>query len=248
MADISYWCDEYSKHLDEFEKLIESAKKSIGETKSAAIESCETEIARLKDVKKSFGLELRLLKDKTLKVQFDVKSKENDMRLTDLTNEFQQVKQTADKNELTQGAKRTVLTTEGKGNEELLLGAATIQEKTLESLDRTKGLIEQSKEVGAATIEVLRQQREQINDIDVEISGINDNLKKAEKLITNFARRVATDRLIQILTTLNIMVLIAVIVYVIYTKNGLGSTSTSSDYSPSTGSVPTFSPTLRPAT
>ena len=61
-------------------------------------------------------------------------------------------------------------------------------------------MIEQSKEVGATTLEVLQRQREQIVDIDTEVTGIGSNLKKAEKLINNFAKRLATDRLIQVHT------------------------------------------------
>jgi hypothetical protein len=41
----------------------------------------------------------------------------------------------------------------GKNNDELLDGANKIQDLTLDSLGRTRGMIEASKEVGAATIE-----------------------------------------------------------------------------------------------
>ena len=43
----------------------------------------------------------------------------------------------------------------GKGNDELLDGASRIQDQTFESLTRTQLMINNSKEVGAATIEGL---------------------------------------------------------------------------------------------
>jgi hypothetical protein len=111
------------------------------------------------------------------------------------------------------------------------------------------GLIEHSKEVGAATLDVLKQQREQIADINVEVTALDTNLKKAEKLIIGFTRRMATDKLIRILTLFNIMVLIAIIVYVIYTKKGLSSVSTSKAANLGPGNTydnPTSSPTVFP--
>jgi hypothetical protein len=41
----------------------------------------------------------------------------------------------------------------GKGNDELLDGANEIQDKTFESLNRTNLMIQNSKEVGTATLE-----------------------------------------------------------------------------------------------
>ena len=44
----------------------------------------------------------------------------------------------------------------GKNNDELLDGANRIQDLTFDSLGRTRGMIEASKEVGAATIEGIK--------------------------------------------------------------------------------------------
>jgi hypothetical protein len=45
------------------------------------------------------------------------------------------------------------MTLTGKGNDELLDAASRIQDQTIESLTRTQLMINNSKEVGAATIE-----------------------------------------------------------------------------------------------
>eukprot|EP00607_Mallomonas_marina_P005950 CAMPEP_0182426644 /NCGR_PEP_ID=MMETSP1167-20130531/13163_1 /TAXON_ID=2988 /ORGANISM="Mallomonas Sp, Strain CCMP3275" /LENGTH=230 /DNA_ID=CAMNT_0024608245 /DNA_START=128 /DNA_END=820 /DNA_ORIENTATION=+ len=219
------------------------AKDAVGDGKQGAVAACDVEVSRVKEIKKSFGLELRMIKDKSLKVQYDGKIKENEIRFSDLNKELAHIKESLDKQELTQGSHRKVLDTEGKTNEELLMGAVKVQEGTMASLDRTKALIEQSKEVGAATVDVLRQQRDQIKDIDQEVTNIDNNLVKAEKLIVNFGKRMATDRVIQALTTCNIMILIAIIVYVIYTKQGLNSDS---DQDIGLNTDQTFVPTMQP--
>ena len=53
------------------------------------------------------------------------------------------------------GNLRLLITLTGKGNDELLDGASRIQDQTFESLTRTQLMINNSKEVGAATIEGL---------------------------------------------------------------------------------------------
>jgi len=107
------------------------------------------------------------------------------------------------------------------------------------------GMIEQSKEVGTVTLEVLQRQREQIKEIDIEVNAIDDNLKKAERLITTFSKRMASDRILQVLFALNVVILGAIIIYIISTKKTLGSTGSSSSSgltSATTTSVPTLQP------
>jgi hypothetical protein len=50
-------------------------------------------------------------------------------------------------------------------------------------------MIEASKVVGAETVEELRRQKDQIKDIEAEVDIIDSNLKRAEKLLANFTRR-----------------------------------------------------------
>jgi len=114
---------------------------------------------------------------------------------------------------------------EGKTNEDLLTGASQLQDKTFESLTRTKQMIEASKEVGAATIEELRRQRDQMIDIEKEVDQIDTNLIRAGRLITNFSRRMATDRIIQGFSCINILVLLGLILYVAITKKSLSATN-----------------------
>lgn len=243
MSDIAYYNDDYSRHLDVLENFVKTFETSIDKITAGA--ACDSEVSRIKDIKKSFGLELCLIKDKAVRAQYDSKAKEYEKRFNDCMKDIQAIKMKSDKNDLMKGTTKLTISTAGKTNDELLEGATKYQDQTVESLDRTKALIEQSKEVGTATLEVLKQQREQIKEIDVEVSNIDNNLKKAEKLLTGFARRMATDRMLQLLFGLNLCVLIAVIVYVIYTKKGFSTSSSTGAFSPGTGYSPTHAPTFK---
>ena len=139
MADIVYWSDEYSKNIHELEKLVDASKTIVGDMKSNGTDACDAQVTRLKEIKKSFGLELRMIKDKSLKLQYDAKAKEYDAIFNDLIKEIANVKARNDKQELKIAAPRSAISTEGKSNEELLESGVKIQENTMESLERTKG-------------------------------------------------------------------------------------------------------------
>jgi len=110
----------------------------------------------------------------------------------------------------------------GKGNDTLLDGANKIQDLTMASVNRTAAMIAESQELGQSTIENLKDQAAQIADINTEITVIDSNLKRAEKLITSFTRRMATDKIIQGFAALNIVVMIVLIGYVLITGKSLG--------------------------
>ncbi len=126
--------------------------------------------------------------------------------------------------------------------------AHRIQDLTFESLARTKNMIEASKEVGTATIEQLRTQRDQIIEIEKEVDAMDSNLVRAEKLIMNFTRRMATDRIIQMFTAVNIVVLLGLILYVVISGRSLSAKTASSGNAVGPGGSfrPTFRPTVSP--
>jgi len=96
-----------------------------------------------------------------------------------------------------------------------------LQDKTQESLDTTKNLIAASKDVGLSTIEELYRQREQLEQIDQDVDRLEDNLKRADKLLKTFGRRMATDKFIQCFACINVMLLVGVIIYTIVSKGKL---------------------------
>jgi len=138
-TDISYWYDKYCRDLDELSALINQIEVSVGDGRAIAVSNCEQKIIEIKEVKKSCGLELRLVKDKTIRGQYDAKTKSLDKDYNDRFKLFQEVKTKANKSDLTKGANKSVYSTEGKGNDELISGAIKIQDNTIQSLDRTKG-------------------------------------------------------------------------------------------------------------
>jgi len=94
-----------------------------------------------------------------------------------------------------------------------------IQDKTQDSLDRTKQMVLESKEVGMGTLEELKRQREQMGQIEDGMFVLEDNLTRSEKLLKTFGRRMATDKFIMSCAVLNVCLMVGVIVYSIVMKN-----------------------------
>lgn len=254
MGDIDYWFEQYEKEVEGFVTLIEKLQ-SLGDGGSKpkvytqTVTDCDAKIVRIKDIKKSMGLELRLVKDKQERSEYDAAIKEIDERVTILTKDLKLAKSQSDKKDLFQDKKgmNSQFSTEGKNNDELLEGANQIQDLTFDSLARTRGLIEASKEVGTGTIDELRRQRDQIKDIEAEVDIIDSNLKRAERLLFNFSRRMATDRIIQAFTAINICVMLALVLYIAISGKSLTvSSSTSTNSGPSQSNQPTSQPTRFP--
>ena len=231
------------------EKLHSLGDGAKAKTVAQTVTECEAKSTRIKDIKKSMGLELRLVKNKEERSEYDAAIKEIDERVAILNKDLKLAKTQKDKEDLFQDKRgmKSQYSTEGKNNDELLEGANQIQDLTFDSLSRTRGMIEASKEVGTATIEELRRQRDQIKDIEAEVDIIDTNLQRAERLLFNFSRRMATDKIIQAFTAVNIVVMLGLILYITISGKSLtASTAGTSSGGPSkTGTgYPTSQPTV----
>lgn len=252
---ITYWYEELKKAVEHFESLVNqldsrldtgSAITNLEHTESA----CETAYSRIMAIKKSYNLELKLVKDRTVKTDHEVKSKVLENEVTELQRRFKELKDKANKDELLKSSiDRDQSNLQGRGNDDLLNQAHGYQDLTFESLARTRNLIEQSEEVGKGTLAQLKEQHEQMEEVENEIDVMDSNLLRAEKLILNFGRRMATDRVIQLFSFVNIVVLLSLILYVAISGNSLSASSTdgSQGITGPVGPPPTVRPTFNPA-
>lgn len=251
MTDIEYWNAEYKREVEQYTSLVDNLA-SVSESFNSklivdAISPCEEKQRRLKDIKKSYGLELRLVKDQIAKIQYTAYGKTYDECVVALNTKLGELKARFEKRALFQSTgKDNILNVEGKTNDQLLQGANILQDKTLESIGRTAQLIEHSKEVGTATNETLLQQRQQMKDIEEEVDNIESKMVRADKLILDFTRRMATDKIIQAFSALNIVVMLGLILYVAISGRSLTAGGGSNYNSPTLNALPTTVPTSYP--
>jgi len=218
-SDIDYWCDSYRGAIEELEALVVLLTQSPVDTRENVVTECSAKLSRAQSIKKSYYLEMRLLRNKEIKGTHERKLKKIEMRCAVLGHEIEWAQQA--------GRRRKLLTSQAchdefKGNDEYLDGADKIQDQTQDALSRTMNLVEASKEIGQSTLNELESQQEQIKDITADILIIEDNLSRADKLIRNFTKRMMTDKLIMCFSFLNMCGLVGIILYCVVTGKGLG--------------------------
>jgi SNARE protein len=92
-------------------------------------------------------------------------------------------------------------------------------------------MIAASKEVGVSTLEELQRQREVIQNIENEADRMDDNLARAEALLKQFGKRMASDKFIQCFAVINCLLLLGVVLYAVLRKKD-GDSLTGNEKSP----------------
>lgn len=174
MADIEYWRANYSDNIDELEQLVSPLKSGVmaeslrTDERTELIQSAEDKLKRVAQVKKSFSLEMRMLRDRTARADYERTMEALDKRVAELESEVRNAKAEGDRERLLAGGGSDGGARgkgEGKTNDDYLKAAHGIQDKTVASVDHTLQMIEQSRDVGQATLEELQRQREQIDEV-----------------------------------------------------------------------------------
>eukprot|EP00543_Licmophora_paradoxa_P006288 CAMPEP_0202448346 /NCGR_PEP_ID=MMETSP1360-20130828/7162_1 /ASSEMBLY_ACC=CAM_ASM_000848 /TAXON_ID=515479 /ORGANISM="Licmophora paradoxa, Strain CCMP2313" /LENGTH=278 /DNA_ID=CAMNT_0049065869 /DNA_START=150 /DNA_END=986 /DNA_ORIENTATION=- len=234
MADVQYWDDELAKEIDEIQNLLDRIPGIVQDKeKAAAFDKIEEKLKAANNTKKTFKMETRLISDMKQRKQYEKRLTRLGEDLSHLKADLTAMKQDFERDNLIGGAHHDSDVEydeeEGqKAGDQMLGEASKIQEKTQDSLDVTKQLIEESKEVGLSSLEELKRQRETLGRIDKEMDRVDGALGQAEKLIKQFGKRMASDRFIQCFAVINSLLLVGVIIFVIFFNDSSDSDSSSS--------------------
>ena len=225
--DIEYFRGKYADSLDEVETLVAPLRR--GEVPpddvSARLTDVDAAIKTATGVKKSYSLELRLLRDRAVRAEYETALAKLNAKCEQLEADAQTARAAhaaaQDRAELLGGSGAPTedgVRQAGKTNDQYLAAANAVQDQTDQSVEKTLAMIEASKDVGNATLEELARQREQIASVGDEVSKIEDNLTRADRLIRTFGKRMATDKCIQVFTIINLIMVVVIVVYAILTK------------------------------
>lgn len=178
-------------------------------------------------------MEVRIL-DQSARQAYGVELAKHDQNLAELRDELKVLRAENSRNQLFVGANMEDGGIESMQNDgdKMLEDASRLQDKTAESLSNTMSLIADSKMVGLQTVEDLEAQRNQIRGIDEDVMRLEDNLVRADVLIKNFGKRMATDKVIQCFACVNILMVVGVIIYAIVDKGGLSDKDSGSPTEP----------------
>lgn len=226
MTDIQYWDDTLTEEIEAIQQLVDQVQ-SMGDTpeKTGIFERIEKRLRGAQGPKRSFKMEIRLVADVNQRKKFESRLQRLDQQMMTLQADCKALKQEHERGELFDGQGGSgpggeVTEADGqKAGDKMMDEMHDIQNKTQDSLGNTKAMIAASKEVGMATLEELERQRDVLSNIEKEIDRVDDNLARAEALLKQFGKRMASDKFIQCFGVLNCLLLLGVIIYA-FTKEG----------------------------
>lgn len=224
-TDIQYWDDALTEEISSIQQLLDAVPSSSDpDERAAVLEEVEDRLRSAKGIKRSFKMETRLISDVQQRRRLEGRLKKMDQELRTLKADWKALQADEYRDELFVGSgggaqgmnpEDAVLHGDKKLNE-----ASQIQDKTQVALDNVKNMVAESKEVGVSTLEELQRQRETIQRINDDGNRMNDNLARAEQLLKQFGKRMASDKFIQCFALLNCLLLVGVVFYAIRKKDG----------------------------
>jgi len=235
MADIQYWDDTLTEEIEGIQQLLDqvSSIRDSGE-KHNMLERVEKRLRAAQGTKRSYKMEIRLVQDVSRRREFETRLQSLDQQLMALSADQKALKQEMERGELLDRQQSAGVTEDDavKAGDNMLKEMTGIQDKTQTSLDTIKNKIEESKETGMATLEELERQRNVITNIDKEFDRVDDNLARAEALIKQFGKRMATDKLIQCFAVTNCLLLICVVLWSMFGEKALAAVDSGTPVDP----------------
>mmetsp|Transcript_29685 Transcript_29685/g.44016 ORF Transcript_29685/g.44016 Transcript_29685/m.44016 type:complete len:251 (+) Transcript_29685:103-855(+) len=223
MGDLQYWDDTLTEEVESIRVILGSIPGIHDEMeKTATLDKAERKLRAASGTKRSYKMETRLVSDPSVRRTYEGQLAEHEKVLNKLADEVKAAKNEMQRGQLFVGNRADGEEPNAEADGDAMLkDAEHLQEKTQSSLDNTMNMVAETKIVGMETMEELRRQRDQLNNIDQEAMRIEDNLARADKLIRTFGRRMATDKFIQCFAFVNVLLLVGVVIYAILKKNGL---------------------------
>jgi len=218
MTDIYYFEETMAGDISAIRTLLQNFPTNDLK-KATAIYAIEDKIKKANGTKQSFKMECRLVSDPVLKKKYELVLQQRMEELAQLESDLKALQDEQRRNELFLNAEDGAA--DGTELGDKMIGEMNlIQDKTQSSIDNTRNMIADAKEVGLTTLEELHRQNEQIAQIDEDVDRLEDNLQRADKLLKNFGKRMATDKFIRCFALVNFILLLSFIIYAKVKKKG----------------------------
>ena len=186
--DLEDYETEIKENIEDITKKIEAAGKLNGQPKKVAMDSIKTNIQKTKHLLKGYVIELKELSTNEQGLYQD---REKDFQAQ--MGKFESDMQWMQTSQQQQGGVINAPVIENKKMEDLSAKQLTthaleVQKESKESAVRSKQIVNNTLAMGTETANVLKQQTEQIKQIDRNLDQVESNLKRAEKQVRAYVR------------------------------------------------------------
>ena len=210
--NFAFWAEQMNSAIAEAETAIQNAKDLHGRDRLKALNDIDGIIQKINQKKKGLQTEIRLLSfDDERRAKYSIEIENCEKTVETLLTNVAWLKEEGKTSVLTAG--KTATTKKNATNKDVLNRIDDLQDKQEAMLEEGLEMVNNMNKQADEQNKELSEQAEKINAITEQTRRIDDNLKRADALIRSFARRMASDRFIQVFFVLNFVCLAAIIIY-----------------------------------
>ena len=193
------------------EQIAKCKSKNTGESEKNNIIKKELPsiLERLRGLQKSYRREMLNIGNANEKKEAKQRFEEIKQTYKTLEGELKWLQKTNNQNALLGTEEEAINVSDDQVADQML----KVQNQDIESLKGMTGLVEEIKEVGLNTAETLSEQTNKLERINTKASGIQNDIKRANRILYAYRRRMMQDRATVILLLLVVLGIVGIVIY-----------------------------------
>jgi hypothetical protein len=178
----------------------------------------EAIMKRIKTLKESYLVEMELVRDRKERLEYENKFQLLSKRVQETSEKIERIIQLRQRQQQRLPGAHSSSDLELQPIEtQIFHETKSLQDQTKDSVARSSALVTHSNMVASSTLETLHHQHTQIATVGAQITNIESKMDHAKTLVTEYAELLATDRIFQFFSVLNILLLAIIVIYVFST-------------------------------
>jgi len=190
---------------------IKRVEKLEGASRASEIENLEEQCKECDTILDFMRMEFRSLGQED-KNKYRQKIKQYKLDIKTLKNDLEWLKESANKKDLLAGKTDAYAAPDLETADGLMDHGRKLQQASVQSLQRSVGVVGDTEEIGRQTAQKLQSQTEQIKGMKDSLYEIDDMLKRSRVIITKMLKRTASSKVLWVLV-FAIVVVVGLIIY-----------------------------------
>ncbi|XP_049850002.1 uncharacterized protein LOC126320580 [Schistocerca gregaria] len=210
--EIQGYDEDLGRCISQLKENLERAEKTAPEKRNNIIRALERTLEDSRVTYGALNVAIREL-DKTKQSTWLQASHNHKKALDDITVRVKKLRNEQERRD--NSLKETDRTAE-----EILVEAASIQKESLQSVERSKGILKETIQTGTATATQLAEDREKLEAAGEDIQEIRSDLDMAQAQMRALIRKFAMDKCTRALCVILLLAILAIlIVYIVKSKS-----------------------------
>lgn len=182
--DIDYWKEKLDTEINEIREKLQSIISGSNDDHAINLKDVKDKLINAKNTSlSSLKYEVRIIHDKQQRVILQNEYNEYERSILNLIEKVHQMSMVSEWKKDDEDDTDPI-----QAGNTILTEAEHLQTKTQASLSKTRDMINEAKDVGMTTVHRLKDQREQLQNVQDTVTSTEEKLQKSDKLMKKFWR------------------------------------------------------------